>query len=56
MVQFIVFAIIFGVVIIDHKVDVARSKAYLENKYNEASVTGNRDAARWYIERLSHLK
>jgi len=56
MAQFIGIMIVFGIVTIYNKVNDAKAKRYLEAQYNKASITGDREAAIWYSERLSHYK
>lgn len=56
MAQFIGIMIVFGIVAIYNKVNDAKAKRYLEAQYNKASITGDREAAIWYSERLSHYK
>lgn len=56
MAQFIGIMIVFGIVVIYNKVNDAKAKRYLEAQYNKASITGDREAAIWYSEKLSHYK
>ena len=56
MFQFIGICIVFGVVIAYDRINAAKAKRYLQYQYDKASVTGDREAARWYSDRLSHIK
>lgn len=56
MIQFIGICIVFGIVIAYDKYHVNKSRNYLRSQYEKALLEGDREAARWYSERLNHLK
>ena len=56
MFQFIAIMIIMGSIIAYDRHEVAKQKRWLEARYDEARLKGDKEGANFYLERLTKTK
>lgn len=56
MFQFLGIMLVICIVVVQDRMNTAKNKEYLQQKYKKAELIGDADAALWYAERLSKIK